>query len=286
MTERPTSWPTSFPAYGSPPTIEVQRIANYLNEPIMDARREYQEDLRQQGKPVPDLGNEYFWQGVYLPSFPANGWTAINGVPFMLIGPLGISGFGLHEFPGDPDQPIRRRINEMQALANGQAVPPSAPPPAPAPAPAGPPPAPPVVDPGPIDTTCPAGQYFNHFTNRCELNVGPGGAPPLPTVFRIGPIQLALSVTDDRLPGISRAIAVDLGGGTVGFRFSPEGSLQVFATVLDGRPVNGAWWVFSCGLTDVGVRLIAQHDDRRVQEYGAGLKGVQFPTALDTRAFA
>lgn len=270
---RPTAWPTVFPPQGG--YDEVAAIAAYLNEAIDAARARYNARRDREGRPR--LITEYEWEGAHLPRYPANGWSTRTDVPpYQHIGPNGLGGFGLHEFQGDPE--IVERRGEMMALAIGVPyVPPVVEPPPPVelpPAPA------PVTDPAPIDTACPEGQYFNSFTNRCEANV----SAPADTSFRVGAVRVSLDVYDERLPQVRFGIPVDLGNGTIGFKFSHEGSLQVFVTVLDGRPVNGKWWVMSCGLTDVACGIVAAHDSGAERDY-LNKQGVTFPTTLDTGAF-
>jgi photosystem II stability/assembly factor-like uncharacterized protein len=59
--------------------------------------------------------------------------------------------------------------------------------------------------------------------------------------------------------------------------FSPN-NLEVVVKIVDGRPINGAYWFFAGTLTDVGYRLVV--DDRS----GSGLQFVQYPGEM--RSFA
>lgn len=121
----PTTWPTTF-------TVEtVGPIADYLNEPIYAARILYNNRLVAQGKPR--LSTEEQWDSAYLPLYPRDGWLRYPGLPpYQIIGPLGLGGFGLHEFQGHPE--IRARIDQMQALATAGGQPEPVPTDAPAPA--------------------------------------------------------------------------------------------------------------------------------------------------------
>ena len=44
-------------------------------------------------------------------------------------------------------------------------------------------------------------------------------------------------------------------GDTGGFWFFNPDNVELMVKVLDGRPVNGYWWVFYAGLTDVEFTL-------------------------------
>lgn len=119
----------------------------------------------------------------------------------------------------------------------------------------------------------------------------PVPAPPAPSIpivpettadFAEG-ISLRLFVHDSRLPNVGMGKVVRLTPETVAFHYGNPSNLEVFAKVLDGRGVNGHFWIFSSGLTDVGVRLVAIKGDA-TKEY-ASTEGTPFPTTLDTSAF-
>lgn len=124
---KPTTWPTVF-NYQT-----VSPIAAYLNEPIFAARKKL--NLDRAAKGLPYILNEEDWDAEKLPIYPADGIRRLTGVPpFVIIGPSGIAGFGLHEFEGHwGEDDIHARLNEMQLLwrnsLTGTVSQPSQPPP-------------------------------------------------------------------------------------------------------------------------------------------------------------
>jgi CSLREA domain-containing protein len=91
-------------------------------------------------------------------------------------------------------------------------------------------------------------------------------------------------VVDERLSG-NPAQGVPLTDDTGNFWFFGPQNLEVMVKVLDGCSLNQRWWVFSSGLTDVGVVL-------RVEDLATGRiwenvhrKGSTYAPRLDTSAF-
>ena len=66
--------------------------------------------------------------------------------------------------------------------------------------------------------------------------------------------------------------------------FDPE-NLEVMVKVLDGCAVNQHWWVFSSGLTDVGVTLRVEDLETGRTWENVHPKGSTYPPRLDTGAF-
>jgi hypothetical protein len=73
--------------------------------------------------------------------------------------------------------------------------------------------------------------------------------------LRDGRFELTLTWSDPRrhLSGVGHPVA--LTGETTYFWFFSAGQVEVIVKVLDGRAVNGHYWVFWGGLTDLGLRL-------------------------------
>lgn len=94
----------------------------------------------------------------------------------------------------------------------------------------------------------------------------------------------ALWTLDERFPG-NPATGVPLTDDTgIHWFFGPE-NLEVMTKVLDGCGLNGRWWVFTSGLTDVGVTLrVEDLKTGRVWEHDQP-KGRTYAPRLDTEAF-
>ena len=279
---KPTSWPTIFPPQGG--HIEVAAIADYVNERIEEARLHYNEVLRAQGKAP--LSGDYAFEAVYLPKYPRDGWRRVGaGVPpFQIIGPGGLGGFGLHEFQGQ--EAIKERINEMNRLAMEAGGAPTPPAPSPVPTPTTPPPSP---VPGPAPAPAPGGPLPPGTIPPFPT---PGGGPP-PVVVPVDPntvrftngVSLKLLMHDTRFPGREAAHPRMITAATVGFYYTDPENIEVVAKVIDGRGFNQKLWVFSAGMTDVGVTLMAVQDGTsKIRAYRSE-QGQAFPTTLDTAAF-
>jgi hypothetical protein len=67
------------------------------------------------------------------------------------------------------------------------------------------------------------------------------------------------------IPGIVFPMTADAGAFWL---FSPN-NLEVVVKIVDGRPVNGAYWFFAGTLTDVGYRIVVEDKN------GSGLQFVQ-----------
>jgi hypothetical protein len=161
--------------------------------------------------------------------------------------------------------------------------------PAPVPVPSTPPPPPIVTDPVPdVSQPCPEGQWRNPFTGKCEpapVTTTPAPVPTTPdnAVDFANGVSLRLFVNDTRI-NLALARAIRLTGNTVAFHFGDPSNLEVVAKVLDGRGVNGHYWVFAAGLTDVGCRLVAIKG--AVKKEYVNPQGTPFRPIQDTAAFA
>jgi len=63
--------------------------------------------------------------------------------------------------------------------------------------------------------------------------------------------ELAVAWKDPRSGASGTATAIPLTGDTGAFWFFSSGNAELLVKVLDGRPVNGHWWVFFGALTDL-----------------------------------
>ncbi len=89
---------------------------------------------------------------------------------------------------------------------------------------------------------------------------------------------------DDRFPGAA-AQAVPLTDDTGNYWFFDPENLEIMVKVLDGCGLNQHWWVFSSGLTDVGVTLRVEDLETGRTWENVHQKGSTYPPRLDTDAF-
>ncbi|MFL6290310.1 MAG: CSLREA domain-containing protein, partial [Thermoanaerobaculia bacterium] len=89
---------------------------------------------------------------------------------------------------------------------------------------------------------------------------------------------------DERFPSRG-AQAVPLTDDTGNYWFFAPDNLEVMIKVLDGCGVNGHWWVFASGLTDVGVHLDVIDLETGGFWFYEHKAGTTFPPRLDTGAF-
>lgn len=90
--------------------------------------------------------------------------------------------------------------------------------------------------------------------------------------------------TNPEQPG-SPAQALPLSDDTGNFWFFSPANLEILIKVLDGCAVNGRWWVFASGLTDVGVRLEVADLETGSVWSDEHKPGRTYPPRLDTAAF-
>jgi hypothetical protein len=113
--------------------------------------------------------------------------------------------------------------------------------------------------------------------------VGCAVAGPGALCLADGRFQATLSYSDPRRGLAGTGIGVPLTADTGYFWFVAPSTLEVLIKVLDGRALNGHYWVFWGGVTDVGFRLTV-HDSvtgaTRTYDSPAGT----FASAADTRA--
>jgi len=81
------------------------------------------------------------------------------------------------------------------------------------------------------------------------------------------------------------AKAVSLTDASGYFWFFDSTNVEMIVKVLDGCTVNGAYWVFAAGLTNVGVHLVVTDLSTGLQKAYDNAVGAPFPPIQDTRAF-
>jgi|CXWL01.1.fsa_nt_gi endo-1,4-beta-D-glucanase Y len=83
--------------------------------------------------------------------------------------------------------------------------------------------------------------------------------------------------------GAGRASALTADAGT--FWFFDAANVELLVKVLDGCAVNGHHWLFTAGLTDVGVTLTASDTASGEVRVQSSPRGTAFPPTFDTTAF-
>ena len=66
--------------------------------------------------------------------------------------------------------------------------------------------------------------------------------------------------------------------------FDPE-NVELIVKVLEGCSVNGSWWVFATGLTDVEVELVVTDTTTGAERRITSPAGSAFQPVFDTSAF-
>lgn len=95
-------------------------------------------------------------------------------------------------------------------------------------------------------------------TGTSAPRAGAGSGFPAPPELMLGAggrFRLILEWHDPRSGAGGVGRAVPLSSDTGYFWFFREGNLELMVKVLDGRPVNGRFWVFGAGLSDVAYTL-------------------------------
>jgi hypothetical protein len=84
--------------------------------------------------------------------------------------------------------------------------------------------------------------------------------------------------------GSGHALALTANTGTFWF-FDPT-NLELVVKVLDGCAVNGHWWVFAGGLTDVAVSLTVTDTQTGAKRTYTSQQGTAYAPLQDTNAFS
>lgn len=107
------------------------------------------------------------------------------------------------------------------------------------------------------------------------------GAPP--AGGGSGRFLVAAAWQTGQAAGTGQAVALTADTGV--FWFFDAADLELVVKVLDGCALNGSWWVFAGGLTDVGVALsVTDTATGRSRSY-TNPNGTPFPPLQDTAAF-
>jgi hypothetical protein len=77
-----------------------------------------------------------------------------------------------------------------------------------------------------------------------------------------------------------------LGGDSAAFSFFDSENVELVVKVLDGRGVNGSWWVFASGTTDVGVEIRVLDPVGGASRSWTSPAGRPFVPVLDVDAFS
>jgi len=99
-----------------------------------------------------------------------------------------------------------------------------------------------------------------------------------------GRFFVEVSFTDPRNGSSGPAHAVDLTADTGAFWFFDPGNLELMIKVLDGRPVNGHFWVFFGALSDVAYTIRVTDTETGEQRTYVNPRG-QLASRADTSAF-
>lgn len=112
-------------------------------------------------------------------------------------------------------------------------------------------------------------------------------ASSLADVLELGPagrFRLEMTWTSPTA-GNGQAHPAPLETSTGGFWFFAAQNLEILVKVIDGCGVNGRWWVFATGLTDVGTTLTVTDPTTGVSRRWTTTAGAPFPPLQATDAF-
>ena len=94
-----------------------------------------------------------------------------------------------------------------------------------------------------------------------------------------------ISVAWQTTTAAGTGVAIPLTSDTGAFWFFNSGNIEVVIKVLDGRPVNGRFWVFAGGLTDVNVVITVTNTQTGAVKTYTNPRGTAFQPIQDTSAF-
>jgi photosystem II stability/assembly factor-like uncharacterized protein len=114
---------------------------------------------------------------------------------------------------------------------------------------------------------------------------GPSVCAPAPTTLCLnaGRFQVGASWQTARDAGVAQVLSLTPDTGALWF-FSAA-NLELLVKVLDGCALNGHYWVFAGGLTNVGVTLTVTDSQTGVTRNYVNANGVPFAPLQDTLAF-
>ena len=111
----------------------------------------------------------------------------------------------------------------------------------------------------------------------------PGCVPEAGALCASGRFRVTAAWETAAATGPAGAVQSTTESGTFWF-FSPA-NLELDVKVLDGCGVNGKWWVFAAGLTDVGVTITVTDTVSGLQRSYGSPRGKPFAPIQDTAAF-
>ena len=124
---------------------------------------------------------------------------------------------------------------------------------------------------------------------NCAADLGPCPPPPPPpdNALRLGvggrfKVEATWTKPSGQT-GPAKPLVVKRDGGA--FTFFDAERPELYVNVIDGCAVSGKWWVFSAGLTNVGVDLTVTDTRTGVVWRHASPVGQVYATTLDTGAF-
>ena len=93
------------------------------------------------------------------------------------------------------------------------------------------------------------------------------------------------TTSEDEGDGWKPALAEPVNNQTGFFHFFDVQNVELLIKVLDGCKINGHWWVFAAGMTDVGARFHVTELTTGRERLYTNAAGRLMPTVTDTRAF-
>jgi photosystem II stability/assembly factor-like uncharacterized protein len=142
-----------------------------------------------------------------------------------------------------------------------------------------------VIDPS-MPTRLYAGTNSGVYEVHDYLDIGP--CVPGPTTLCLGGGRFKVTTqwtTAAGQSGSGRAVALP-GGDTGYFTFFDPGSVEVAVKVLNGCGINGNFWIFAGGLTNVGVVMTVSDSQTGAVKTYTNPPGTPFQPIQDTHAFA
>jgi predicted esterase len=112
------------------------------------------------------------------------------------------------------------------------------------------------------------------------------GCVPEPAALCLGGGRFRVDAAWETAAGAGAAGAAQTTAEAGTFWFFTPSNLELDVKVLDGCGVNGKWWVFAAGLTNVGVALTVTDTQTGEQRRYVSDRGTAFQPIQDTSAFA
>ena len=128
---------------------------------------------------------------------------------------------------------------------------------------------------------------FGSNSFQAEISVGPGVPSCVPNATTLCLVGNRFAVTTGYVtPNLQAGVghAVPLTDSSGYFWFFDASNVEIVAKVLDGCSLNGAYWVFSAGLTNAGVILTVVDTTNLIQYQAVNTIGVPYVPVQDTQA--